>query len=122
MMEEWQADRSQFERWLLDEGGDNREELERLKKVLPVILDECVTERQRQFMIHRFIEQKNGLEIAEMYGVNPATVSKVLHAGMNNVYRYIRFASPEYMNAKQVKVNLGKGTKCRKRKKVGSNG
>ena len=57
-MKEGQADRRQFERWLLAEGGDNREELERLKKALPVILDECVTERQRKFMIHRFVEQK----------------------------------------------------------------
>lgn len=121
-MEEWQADRSQFERWLLAEGGDNREELERLKKALPVILAECVTDRQRQFMIHRFVEQKNGREIAEMYGVNPSTVSKVIHAGINNVYRYIRFASPGYMNAKRAKVNLAKGTKYRKRKKVNEDG
>jgi DNA-directed RNA polymerase specialized sigma subunit len=121
-MEEWQADRRQFERWLLAKGGDNREELERLKKALPVILDECVTERQRKFMIHRFVEQKNGREISEMYGVNPSTVSRVIHAGMNNVYRYIKFASPRYMNAEQAKVNLAKGTKYRKRKKVNEDG
>ena len=122
MMEEWQADRRQFERWLLAEDGDNREELERLKKVLPVILDECVTERQRQFIIHRFVEKRKIYEIAEMYGVNKSTVSRVIHAGLNNVYRYLRFVSPQYMNVKQVKVNLAKGMKYRKRKKVGGNG
>ena len=36
-MEDWQADRKQFEQWLLTEREDNRKELDRLKEVIPAI-------------------------------------------------------------------------------------
>ena len=51
-MEDWQADRRQFEQWMLSERGDNRKELERLKEIIPAILEECVTEKQRTYMLH----------------------------------------------------------------------
>ena len=115
-MEDWQADRKQFEQWLLTEREDNRKELDRLKEVIPAILDECVTEKQRTYMLHYFVEQKNVCEIAEMYDINVSTVSRGIHRGLKRVYRYIRFAAPGFANYEQAKVNLQKGRVRRKRR------
>lgn len=116
MREDWQADRRQFEQWMLSEGEDNRKGLDRLKEILPEVLNEGVTEKQRTYMLHYFVEQKNVCEIAEMYDINVSTVSRGIHRGLNRVYRYIRFAVPEFKNYEQAKVNLKKGRAHRKRR------
>ena len=41
---ELRLNRAAFEQWLQGEDGDNRAELDRLKRALPVVLAECVTE------------------------------------------------------------------------------
>lgn len=115
-MEDWQEDRRQFEQWMLSERGDNRKELERMKKIIPAILEECVTEKQRTYMLHYFVEQKNVCEIAEMYDINVSTVSRGIHRGLERVYRYIRFAAPGFEKYGQEKVNLKKGRVHRKRR------
>ena len=115
-MEDWQEDRRQFEQWMLTERGDNRKELDRLKEIIPTILEECVTEKQRTYMMHYVVEQKNVCEIAEMYDINASTVSRGIHRGLKRVYRYIRFATPGFVNYEQEKVNLKKGRASRKRR------
>lgn len=92
-------DRAAFEQWIQGEGGDNRAELDRLKKVLPAVLAECVTETQRQYIIHYFVDQLTMKQIGERYGVNPATVSRTIHRGLDRAYRYLRFVSPAFIKA-----------------------
>ena len=38
-------------------------------------------------------------QIGERYGVNPATVSRTIHRGLDRVYRYLRFVSPAFIQA-----------------------
>lgn len=69
---ELRLERAAFEQWLQGEGGDNRAELDRLKRALPVVLAECVTETQRQYILHYFVDR---------------------------MYRYLRFVSPAFIQA-----------------------
>ena len=96
---ELRLERAAFEQWLQGEGGDNRAELDRLKRALPVVLAECVTETQRQYIIHYFVDQLTMKQIGERYGVNPATVSRTIHRGLDRAYRYLRFVSPAFIKA-----------------------
>lgn len=96
---ELRLERAAFEQWLQGEGGDNRAELDRLKRALPVVLAECVTETQRQYIIHYFVDQLTMKQIGERYGVNPATVSRTIHRGLDRMYRYLRFVSPAFIQA-----------------------
>lgn len=94
---ELRLDRAAFEQWLQGEGGDNRAELDRLKRALPVVLAECVTETQRQYILHYFVDRMTQKQIGERYGVNPATVSRTIHRGLDRAYRYLRFVSPAFI-------------------------
>lgn len=96
---ELKLDRAAFEQWLQGEGGDNRAELDRLKQALPVVLAECVTETQRQYILHYFVDRMTLKQIGEQYGKNPATVSRTIHRGLDRMYRYLRFVSPAFIQA-----------------------
>ena len=94
-----QLQHAAFEQWLKMGCNDNRAELDRLKRALPVVLAECVTETQRQYIIHYFVDQLTMKQIGERYGVNPATVSRTIHRGLDRAYRYLRFVSPAFIKA-----------------------
>ena len=94
-----QLQHAAFELWLNAEGEDNRADLDRMKKALPAVLAECVTETQRQYILHYFVDRMTQKQIGELYGVNTATVSRTIHRGLNNAYRYLRFVSPAFIKA-----------------------
>lgn len=98
--------RAAFELWLNGEGEDNRADLERLKKVLPVVLSECVTDTQKIYIQHYFVDRLKMPQIAAMYGVNPSTVSRTIHRGLDRAYRYLRFVSPAFIKVPQRRGNL----------------
>lgn len=103
---ELRLERAAFEQWLQGEGGDNRAELDRLKRALPVVLAECVTETQRQYILHYFVDRMTQKQIGERYGKNPATVSRTIHRGLDRMYRYLRFVSPAFIQAPKRRGNV----------------
>ena len=94
-----QLQHAAFELWINAEGEDNRADLERLKKVLPAVLAECVTETQRKYIMGYFVDRLTLKQIGELYGVNTATVSRTIHRGLDRAYRYLRFVSPAFIKA-----------------------
>ena len=96
---ELRRERAAMEQWLQGEGGDNRAELDRLKRAPPVVLAECVTETQRQYILNYFVDRMTQKQIGERYGKNPATVSRTIHRGLDRMYRYLRFVSPAFIQA-----------------------
>lgn len=103
---ELRLERAAFEQWLQGEGGDNRAELDRLKRALPVVLAECVTETQRKYILHYFVDRMTQKQIGERYGKNPATVSRTIHRGLDRMYRYLRFVSPAFIQAPKRRGNV----------------
>lgn len=90
-----------FELWINAEGEDNRADIKRLKRMLPIVLSECVTETQKKYIIHYFVDKLNTQEIAEMYGLNKSTVSRTIRRGLKRAYSYLRFTSPLFINTPQ---------------------
>ena len=90
-----------FELWLIAEGEDNRADLDRLKKVLPAVLAECLTETQQKYILSYFVDRLTLKQIGERYGVDHSTVSRTIHRGLNRAYRYLRFVSPAFIKAPQ---------------------
>lgn len=115
MLTELQLQHAAFDLWILSEGEDNRVELEKLKRVLPIILDECVTVTQKKYMMHYFVDRLTVSSIAEMYELEPSTVSRTIHRGIKSAYKYLRFVSPLFINVPQRRLNLKEGTKNRKK-------
>ena len=94
-------DYAAFDLWLMGEGEDNRVELEKLKRVLPIVLEECCTEKQRTYIMHYFVDQMSIPEIAAMYQRDKATISKTIHRGLATAYKYLRFVSPLFVKQPQ---------------------
>ena len=101
-----QLQRAAFELWLNGEGEDNRADLERLKRVLPVVLEECVTEKQRRYILHYFVDRMAVKEIARLYQLDESTVSRTINRGLDNAYRYLRFVSPAFIKVPRRRGNI----------------
>ena len=96
-----QLQHAAFELWLIAEGEDNRADLDRLKKVLPAVLAECLTETQQKYILSYFVDRLTLKQIGERYGVDHSTVSRTIHRGLNRAYRYLCFVSPAFIKAPQ---------------------
>ena len=58
MITDLQMTYAAFDLWLSAEGEDNRAELERVKRILPMILEECCTVKQMEYIRLYFIEAR----------------------------------------------------------------
>ena len=103
---ELRLNRAAFEQWLQGERGDNRAELDRLKRALPVVLAECVTETQRKYILHYFVDRMAVKEIARLYQLDESTVSRTINRGLDNAYRYLRFVSPAFIKVPRRRGNI----------------
>lgn len=74
-----------------EEENNNDEQIEKLKKFIPQIIKQELTERQRQIIILYYYEQKNMTEIAMYLRVNPSTVSRSLATSRKNIYRILKY-------------------------------
>ena len=101
-LSELQLSYAAFDLWRNSDAGDNLQELRRVRKVIPVLVEECLTDTQRKYVMHHFMDRMSVSDIADMYGVARSTVSRTIHRGMNKLYRYLRVASPMFMNAPQI--------------------
>lgn len=86
-----------FDLWLSGQGEDNRAELDRVKRILPMILAECCTANQMEYIKLYFVEKMTMREIAFLCGVKKSTVSRTIHRGLDNAYPYLKFCSPLFI-------------------------
>jgi len=100
-LEEYHLIHAAFDLWLTSEGEDNRAELDKLKRILPIVLDECCTVTQKEYILRYFVDRLKMPQIAKLYGVDVSTVSKTIHRGLTNAYKALRFVSPLFINAPQ---------------------
>ncbi len=83
-------ERESLAAWRLATSGTNDEELDRLKRALPKVLNEYVTPLQRLYIQEFFGGGLNEKQIAEKYGRDRSTVSRTLHRGLNRLYYYLK--------------------------------
>ena len=98
-LQEYQLDHAAFDLLLMGEGEDNRAELDRVKRILPIVLDECCTATQKDYILHYFVDRMTQNEIAERHGVDRTTVSRTIHRGLDKAYNELKFVSPLFIKA-----------------------
>lgn len=62
-------------------------QMRRLRRVM----DNELTEKQRLYLEAYFLQNMSGPQIARMYGVNPSTVTRVIHRAMDKCRRYLKY-------------------------------
>lgn len=111
MLSDLQLTHASFEMWLQADGTDNLVDLERAKRMLPLVLDECVTATQRNYIMKYYLDKMSTVEIAELYGVDKSTVSRTIRRGLDTAYRYLRFVSPLFIRKPEKRAALSNGKK-----------
>lgn len=115
MLYEQQITKASFDFWLTENSSENDESLHRLKRMLPVAMAECCTEKQRLYITHYFVDGMLIPEIAALYGVYKSTVSRTIKAGLRTMHDHFRFCSPELCTAPQKQGSLTKKAGRKKR-------
>lgn len=111
MLSDLQLNHAAFKMWLQADGTDNLADLERAKRMLPIVLDECVTVTQRNYIMKYYLEKMSTVGIAELYGVDPSTVSRTIRRGLDKAYGYLRFVSPLFIRQPKKRPPLSNGRK-----------
>ena len=109
-----QLQHAAFDLWIASESQDNNVDFDKMKKVLPIVLNECVTATQKTYIMHYFVDGLMVTDIAKMYEVNKSTVSRTIYRGLDNAYKYLRFVSPLFINVPRRRIHLGTGRKHKK--------
>lgn len=102
-----------FDLWITGEGEDNRAELEKVKNILPIVLDEVCTVSQKKYIMAHFAAGMSVTEIAKRYGVNASTVSRTIDRGLDRAYSYLKFLSPLFIKAPKRRIRLSNKTRGR---------
>lgn len=95
MLDERKIEKASLDLWLLERGESNQQDLDRLKCAIPVVMKECCTEKQALYITRFFADGMKMKEIAACYGVNKSVVSRTINRGLENLYDYLRFCSPD---------------------------
>lgn len=78
-----------------DRGESNQQDPDRLKRAIPAVMKECCTEKQALYITRFFADGMKMKDIAAFYGVNKSVVSRTINRGLENLYDYLRFCSPD---------------------------
>jgi len=111
MMTDLQLIQASFDLWIHTNAADNLADLDRAKRMLPIVLEECVTVTQQKYILNYYIDQMTTAEIAEIYGVDRSTVSRTIRRGLNKAYGYLRFVSPLFIKPPHRREPLKNGKK-----------
>lgn len=75
----------------LTDGGEPDRLHRRALRALTEIIREQLTPKQRQYLVMYYYEKKTMPEIAELMGVNKATVSRTINRARNKLYERMKY-------------------------------
>lgn len=78
--------------WLRENGEDNSERLERLRRNLRRAREQELTPCQRQVLDMHFEREMTVTQIARELGVNPSSVTRALQRAKDRLRRYLQYS------------------------------
>lgn len=106
MLYDYEINKKSFDLWIEESSTGNEECLQQMKRMIPVAMVECCTEKQRIYITHYFVDGMNMQEIAALYGVYKSTVSRSIKRGLRRMYDHLRFCAPELCKVQQKQGRL----------------
>lgn len=70
---------------------DNTAHIDALLRVLPAIVNDILTSRQKELLYYRYYKRLSFLEIAKIFKVNPSTVSRIHKQTLVKLKAYLRY-------------------------------
>lgn len=88
------SDKSAFKAYFTADTDVPDGEYNRIKSALAMAIREELTTKQREYLTLYYGQNRTMAEIAETYGVNKSTVSRVIKRAQNKLKRVLKYASP----------------------------
>lgn len=85
-------DMASLQLWARENRDDNRLQIERLLRNLPMAVEQDLTDRQRQILRMRYSQSMTVSSIARELGINKSTVSRTLSNSTMKLYRSLRYS------------------------------
>ena len=73
------------------EGESNSVEYRKMLRILRKVVDEQLSERQKQYVMLYYYKRMKITQIAQMFGVNKSTVSRTINRARQNIKRYMQY-------------------------------
>jgi RNA polymerase sigma factor (sigma-70 family) len=61
------------------------------KKALKRVIEEQLSDRQKQYLVLYYFEDRDMPTIAKMFGVNVSTVSRTINRARQNIFKYMKY-------------------------------
>lgn len=78
--------------FLRGDSSENKNQMERVLKNLPIAIDRELTARQRQILRMRFYQEKSVSEIARELGISKSAVSKSIARSTYLLFRVLQYS------------------------------
>ena len=85
-------DMASLQLWARENRDDNRLQIERLLRNLPMAVEQDLTDRQRQILRMRYSQSMTVSSIARELGINKSTVSRTLRRAQERLRRCLQYA------------------------------
>lgn len=97
---ELKRDRQTYKNWFqeLTSSGTNEQELEHLKKVVILAIEELLTETQRAQFLAYYVDGMAMADIAGRYGIDKSSVSRTIKRARVRLQRVLKYASRSTMH------------------------
>ena len=95
-----------FVQWLFSERGTNSAELAHCRNAVIVAVNEYLSDTQRTYLVHYFVDGLTITQIARMYEKNKSTVSRGVNAALKKLYMCLRFTTPKLLKCDEIYTNL----------------
>ena len=105
------ADKHSFRLWTESVGEASSNNI--LKKLIVRVLENELTEKQREYLLLYIVEKKSMQEIAEMYSVNKSTVQRGICGAKKKIMNSLRYADPRFFDVQTLQKNKRVITKTR---------
>ena len=78
--------------WQKDAQGDNSQRMNRLRRNLPLAVEQELTPRQKEVVRYYYFDDMGVTEIACVMGLHKSTVSRTLKRARGKLQRYLKYS------------------------------
>ena len=80
---------AEFELWQ-NSAGESSRRID--SRVLKLVIDECLTQKQREYLTEYFFQEMNIPQIADLHGVAGSTVSRTLKRAKKRIFDALKYS------------------------------
>lgn len=86
-----ECEKQLLENYKLDNANTNTEKMETVKRMLYEVINNELSEHQKDCLLMYYFDKMKLKEIANIKGVNISTISRTIKRGEKNIYNFLKY-------------------------------